>query len=276
MDTNSILGNINIIADKMLKSVETQVYPLLDQILDIKSDILNMEPISKIFNSSGANGIVIIANSFIIFFTIYYIYEQVIGLYNGSKVDNIFLFIIKMVVIIILVNNSYYICSQILDLFTTFSETFDIFIDNVIGKKANFDTLKSVIISTKSSFDNDFLSMEGIISGIISFGSVSILINLSIRYITIIFLVIISPIAIVCMSSRLTKEFSKTWIKLLITNLFLQIIIKLIILIPSSFENTGEYIHKVLLVGCVYLLYRVNVFSKELMGKFVSNNRGIA
>ena len=41
----NILNNLDIIADKIFKSVETQIFPLLDTILDISQDILKEEPL---------------------------------------------------------------------------------------------------------------------------------------------------------------------------------------------------------------------------------------
>lgn len=268
----NVLENINIVTEKLCKSVEEQVYPLLDKVLTIDSKILEQEPIRKILTNSS-NAMVIIANSFIILFTIYYIYEQLVSLYNGNNTDNIFLFIIKMVVVMIIVNHSYYICERILEVFSAFSETFDSLALNALGKEASFENLKKAIVSLKGSLKSDYLSLDGIITGIISFGSVNVLINLSIRYVTVILLILISPIALVCMASKLTEEFSKTWIKMLITNLLLQVMIKLVILIPVSISDIDNYVYKVIMIGTIYILYKINSFEKELMSKFVSKRR---
>ena len=118
--------------------------------------------------------------------------------------------------------------------------------------------------------NSDLLSLNGIIKGMISFGAVSVLINFSIRYVTVIFLIIISPFAFVSLASDLSIEIFKTWIKLMFTNLFIQIIVKLLILIPIAYKNTNNTMYKIILVGTIYLIYKINNFTKEILLKFTS------
>ena len=55
----NILNNLDIIADKIFKSVETQIFPLLDKILVISQDILKEEPLKNFFFENKINGIII-------------------------------------------------------------------------------------------------------------------------------------------------------------------------------------------------------------------------
>ncbi|MEG2348627.1 MAG: hypothetical protein RSB67_03150 [Clostridia bacterium] len=270
MDANNILDNINTIAEKLYKSIEIEVYPILDKIVNIGPKILKEEPLKKIFFENRINGITVIANSLILLFLMYYICTQLLSIYNGNKADNILMFIVKIVIISIVINNSYYICSEILNIFELFSNAIDEVIFKSIGKEATFNELKEIIINIKDILNSDYISLEGIIKGILSFGSVTVLINFAIRYVTIIFLIIISPIGLACMASELTQEFSKTWFKLFISNLLIQIIVKIIIFIPLAFSKTSDIIYKVILVGAIYMIYRINNFAKEITSKFVS------
>lgn len=273
MQAQDILNNLNIIAEKLFKSVETQVFKTLDEIVIIGEDILKVEPLKNIFFENKLNGLVIIANSLILLFFVYHILTNLISMYNGNKVPNMYSFLIRIVFVIILVNSSYYICEQILHIFELFTNSVDIFAREIAGKSVDFQSLKEVIISINDFMKSDLLSLDGIIKGMISFGAVSLLINFSIRYVTIIFLIIISPFALVSLASDLSIEFFKTWIKLIVTNLLVQIVVKLFIIIPLMYKHTNNIMYKIILVGTIYLIYRINTFTKEIFLKFSAQTK---
>lgn len=270
MQAQDILNNLNIIAEKLFKSVETQVFKTLDDIVIIGTDILKTEPLKNIFFESKVNELIIIANSLILFFFIYYVLSNLIIMYNGNKVSNMYSFVIRIIFVTILVNSSYYICEQVLNILELFTNSIDIFAKDLAGQSVSFVNLKETIISINDFMKSDVLSLDGIIKGMISFGAISVLINFSIRYVTVIFLVIISPFALVSLASDLSVEFFKTWIKLFITNLLVQIVVKLFILIPLMYKHTNSVMYKIILVGTIYLIYKINNFSKEIFIKFSS------
>lgn len=270
MQAQDILNNLNIIAEKLFKSVETQVFKTLDDIVIIGTDILKMEPLKNIFFENKVNGLIIIANSLILFFFIYYVLSNLIIMYNGNKVSNMYSFVIRIIFVTILVNSSYYICEQVLNILELFTNSIDIFAKDLAGQSVSFVNLKETIISINDFMKSDVLSLDGIIKGMISFGAISVLINFSIRYVTVIFLVIISPFALVSLASDLSVEFFKTWIKLFFTNLLVQIVVKLFILIPLMYKHTNSVMYKIILVGTIYLIYKINNFSKEIFIKFSS------
>lgn len=270
MQAQDILNNLNIIAEKLFKSVETQVFKTLDDIVIIGTDILKTEPLKNIFFESKVNGLIIIANSLILFFFIYYVLSNLIIMYNGNKVSNMYSFVIRIIFVTILVNSSYYICEQVLNILELFTNSIDIFAKDLAGQSVSFVNLKETIISINDFMKSDVLSLDGIIKGMISFGAISVLINFSIRYVTVIFLVIISPFALVSLASDLSVEFFKTWIKLFFTNLLVQIVVKLFILIPLMYKHTNSVMYKIILVGTIYLIYKINNFSKEIFIKFSS------
>lgn len=270
MQAQDILNNLNIIAEKLFKSVETQVFKTLDDIVIIGTDILKMESLKNIFFENKVNGLIIIANSLILFFFIYYVLSNLIIMYNGNKVSNMYSFVIRIIFVTILVNSSYYICEQVLNILELFTNSIDIFAKDLAGQSVSFVNLKETIISINDFMKSDVLSLDGIIKGMISFGAISVLINFSIRYVTVIFLVIISPFALVSLASDLSVEFFKTWIKLFFTNLLVQIVVKLFILIPLMYKHTNSVMYKIILVGTIYLIYKINNFSKEIFIKFSS------
>lgn len=275
MNAENILDNLNLISEKLFKSVEEQVYKVLDELVVIGPNILNQEPLKNICYSDKINGIIIIANSLILFYIIYFIFNQLINLYNGKVVENVYKFIIKTVIIGIVVNYSYYICEELLNLFELLSECVELFCREITNKEITFVNLKEVIVNIEDFLDNDLLSLNGLIKGMVSFGSVSILINFSIRYVTVIFLILISPFAFISLSSNVTNGIFKSWGKLLIVNLLVQIIVKFIMIIPIVYKNTSSIMYKIILVGSIYLIYKINAFTKEFFVK-ISTDTGVS
>ena len=272
MNAENILDNVNLISEKLFKSVETEVYKVLDEIVVIGPEILKSEPLKNICYTDKINGIIIIANAFILFYAIYFAIKQFINLYNGEGIGSVYKFIIRIVFTAIIVNCSYYICEEILNLFKILADTVDIFCKEISGKEATFQNLKEVILSIEDFLDNDLLSLNGLIKGVISFGSVSILINFAIRYVTIVFIVLIAPFAFISLSANITSGIFKSWCKIFIVNLLVQIIIKFIILIPIMYKDINSIMYKIILVGAIYLIYRINNFTKEIFVKISSES----
>ena len=262
-----VLNNLNSISEKLFKSIENEVYKILDNIVYISEDILKKEPLKNIFFENEINGIIIIAISLILFYIIYYILNQLITLYNGKDIENIYHFVLKIIIVSILVNSSFFICEQILNFFYLLTEAVGNFGEEISGYEITFETLKEEITSIEQILNIDFLSLDGIVKSMICFGVISILINFSIRYVTVIFLVIISPFAVISLTSDLTVGIFKTWIKTLVINLIIQIFVKIIIIIPIMYKDTKDIMYKIILIGSLYLIFKVNNFAKELFIK---------
>lgn len=272
MEANDIITNLNYLLEKVFKSIEGEIFKTLDKLTIIGPEILKEEPLKNIVFENKVNGLVIIANTLILFFVIYYVFKQLIGIYNGNKIESIYVFIIRIIIVCIIVNFSYYICEEILNIFGILGESIDTYASDLINKKVTFENLKDSIINIENIINTDLVSLDGIIKGIISFGSVSILISFSVRYVTVIFLIIISPLAFVCLSSNLTSGIFNMWVKMLIVNLTLQIGIKLLIFIPLAYKNQNDIIYKIILVGTISLIYKFNIFIKELLARISNEN----
>ena len=70
--TSSIVQTINSIFKTLFSSIDNSVYDILDELTFINSSILNDSIFEKIFGSSTSNGLLLIANSLLVGFSIYY------------------------------------------------------------------------------------------------------------------------------------------------------------------------------------------------------------
>lgn len=273
MNINDIINNLNVVSEKLFKSIEGEVYTTLDKILNISSNLLKDEPLNSIFKDNDINGFIMIANSIILFFICYYILSQLISVYNGNKAESIYIFVIKIIIVTVLINNSYFICDNILNINYEISSAIGDYAKDICKQDVNFSNLKEKIISIKDFMKNDFLSLDGLIKGVISFGIITVLINLSIRYVTVIFFVIISPLAIVTLISDISSGIFKTYIKLFVTTLITEWIIKIVILLPLVYKDVNSIMYKIILVGTIYIIYRINMFTKDLFAKVSTDGR---
>lgn len=264
MQVNDIINSLNLISEKLFKTVEGQIYKVIDDIIDISPNILKQEPLNKLFFENKVNGIIIIANSFILFYIVYYILIQLISIYNGKQIPNIYFFVVKIIIVSILVNNSYFLCSEVLEFFDAFTNAVEMYGNNISNEEITFENLKETILSIDDFMKSNLFSIDGLIKGIISFGIVSVLVNFSIRYVTVIFLILISPLAIMSSIAGITHGFFRSWIKMFTVNMMMQIVIKFVLIIPLVYKEVNTIMYKIVLVGSIYLIYKITTFTKEL------------
>ncbi|MNI99747.1 hypothetical protein D3C73_1589090 [compost metagenome] len=69
-------------------------------------------------------------------------------------------------------------------------------------------------------------------------------------------------------SSNISSGFFKTWLKLFIVNMLVQIITKIFLIIPLVYKDTNSLMYKIILVGSIYLIYKVTYFTKDLFVRF--------
>ena len=266
MEVANIINAINIIAEKIFKSVEGEVFKGLDNFLIINQEILDKEPLKTLFVKSDGEGLIVLAMSFVIFFFVYYIIARMMAMYNGENVDNIFKYILRIIICVICSASSFFILEQVLNINGLLTEVIMSIGKDLTSENICFESLREVIVDLDKYMSEELLSIDGIIKGVISFGATTILITFAIRYVTIIFLSIVSPITIMFAASSSTYGIFKSWIKMFLGTLLVQNIVVVILMIPLTVKNIDSDLFKIILVGTIYLLYRINNFSKELLG----------
>ena len=273
MDVQNIINSLNTVSQKLFKSLDNEIFEKIDDLVNVNSDLFNKSPLKDVFFQDKTNALIIIANSLILFYVIYFVFLKLISIYNGNKSQSIYMFVIKLIIVTVMVNFSYYVCREIVNMIGLLTDCVDGGLYDLLGKKVSFVSLKENIVKIDDIINSDLLSLNGIIKGIISFGSISILINFAIRYVTIIFLFIISPCAFICLSNELTIGIFRTWFKTLFVSLMTQIIVKFIIFIPLLYKDINSMTYKIILVGSIYIIYKINGFTKEIFIKISSNNQ---
>lgn len=96
--TEIIIETINSIFENLFSSIDNNLYSVLDEITFISSDILRDKTFENIFGNSTSNGLLLIANSLLLGFILYYSIKYLMSHITYHKIENPFSFIIKIII----------------------------------------------------------------------------------------------------------------------------------------------------------------------------------
>ena len=264
-----VINTINNIFQSLFTSIDLKLYEVLDELTFITSNILEDKYFSNILGVSTTSGILLISNSLLIGYVLYFSIKFFMSSFNNNQVETPSQFIFKLIICGICMNSSYFIIEQILSLNSNLSLSIRNIGEEIFGKNVCFSNL-IVNINSSFSLENNSLNiftLDGIITGTLTFSLLNLLFSYAIRYVTVKIFVLLSPFAILSLCLNSTSWFFKTWIKNLFSLLFIQNIISIILLIIFSMDySTGEIITKYIYIGSIYCLIRANSMVRELIG----------
>ena len=271
-----VIDTINTIFQNIFKSIDTNLYKILDELTFIDSDILQDKYFGKILGTSASNGILLIANALLIGFVLYYSSKYLTSNFTFSKIENPVQFIFKLIIFGITMNSSYFIIQQILDINSNISDAIRSIGEDLFSQKICFSNLITSINNNlnMTSEGLNVFSVDGIIKGTTTISLVNLVTIYALRYVIIKIFVLLSPFAILSLCMENTSWFFRLWSRNLFSMLFIQIIVSLILLIMFSIDyNTKDLMVKFIYVGGIYALIRANSFVREfMMGAGISTN----
>ena len=265
--TNSIIQTINSIFQTLFSSIDNNIYKILDDLVFIDSDILNNSIFEKIFGTNTSNGLLIIANSLLIGFALYYGVRLLYSYYMNLQIEKPYQFIFKLLIFGIIMNCSFSICQQFLELNSFISQAIQSLGKHLFGYNISFSELilqlnKSISLGEA---ELNIFSFEGLIKGFISFGLFNLIFSYSLRFVLVKLFVLLTPFAILSLINQSTSWFFKTWF------------IILLLLFSINLSSTDIF-SQLLCVGGMYALIRANSYMRSLIGGIstdVSNNLNI-
>jgi len=267
--TQIIIDTINTILGNLFSSIDNNLYSILDDITFINSDILKDKNFENIFGTSTSNGILLIANSLLLGFLLYFAIKYLISHFTFSNVEQPHSFLIKLIICGICMNFSYFLLTYFLDIFSNITLAIRSLGETLFNKEICFSELILTINSNISvnTTSVDVFSLDGLIKSILSFSLLNLVFSYSFRYILIKVFVLIAPFAILSNCLNSTSWFFKSWIKNLFSLLFIQIIVSIILLILFSMNfSSGNLAIKFIYVGGLFALIKANSFVRDLVG----------
>ena len=244
--TEIIIKTLNDIFSQTFSSIDNNVYSVLDEIIFINPKIVSNTNFQKIFGTSSYDGILLICNSLILGFIIYYAITYLLSHLTYSKIDTPKQFIFKCIIFIAIMNSSLWICEEIINLVFLINNSLSDICNNLFGFNISFstfiDNINKNIYLNNSEFS--ILSFDGIIKSFTSFGLIS----------------------------TSSEWFFKIWLKSFMSLLFVQLLISIILLFSYSINFTqNNILSKILYIGILYALTRANLYIKELFGGISTN-----
>lgn len=279
--TTSIIETINSIFETLFSSIDTTIYSVLDELTFIDKNILNNSVFQKIFGSTGNNGLLVIANSLLVGFSLYYAIRLIYSYYMNLQIERPYQFIFKLLIFGIVMNCSYFICNQFIQINSFISDAIRTVGSNIFGHDISFSELinKLNYLSIKENEFNIF-SFDGLIKSFISISLFNLIFSYSLRYIMVKVFILITPFAILSLINESTSWFFKTWLRTVLSLLFHQSLVAIILLIIFSFNfSSNNIISQLMCIGGIYALVRANSYIRSLIGGIstdVSNNFNIS
>ena len=270
---NIIIQTINTIFSNLFSTIDNSVYNELDNYVFIDSSIIENTFFEKMLGANGKNGLIFLADAMIVGIALFYIVRYFYLNLIDTTVEKPSKFIFKLFIFALLINFSYFIFDQILNINSLISTGIRDIGSNIVNKNISFSELiselnKSII---SSSAELNVFSLDGIIKSFVSIGLVNLLLSYSLRYIIIQVLILFSPFAILSLMNYSTSWIFKAWGKCIFSLLIIQVFIPLIIIVIFCIDKNN----KILYVGGVYALAKINDYIREMFGGLainISNN----
>lgn len=278
--TTSIIDSINNIFSNIFSSVDNGIYELLDEIVFIDTSITNKTNFVKLFGTSPSSGILLVCNSLILGIFIFYLANLLFSHLTYSKVQPPLAFIFKMIIFVILMNNSLWICRQIINIISLISGSIREIGGNLFNEDISFMNFMQKIndkIYTSKDTSLDVTSFDGIVKSFTTFGFMNLIFSYSLRYIMIQIFILLFPFAILLGIYDKTAWIAKSIIKAFISLMLEEVLVSLILVLAFSFSPSND-MSKILYIGIIYSLMKANTYMYMIFGGIstsISNNIGM-
>lgn len=265
----SIRQSLNELFSGLFSSIDNNIYSLLDNLTFVNSKIATEPAIKKVLGETISDGILLVCNSLVLGFIIYYAANFLFSHLTYAKAQRPSQFIFKSIIFISLMNSSLWICTQIIDIVSIITDVIKSLGNSAFGYEISFSNLinhiNTSVYLTESGFS--LFSFDGIIKSFTSFGLINLLFTYSLRYIMLQVFILVSPFAFLCLISDSTTWFFSSWIRSFISMLLVQVLIAIILTLGFSLNlNSRTNLSKLLLIGIIYALLKANSFMQEIIG----------
>ena len=267
--TSNIIEAVNTILGNLFSSIDSNVYNVLDDITFISSDIINDSYFEKILGTSASNGILLISNSLLFGFLLYYSIKYLFAHFTFQQIEKPSQFIFKSIIFGICINFSYFFVGEALNFLSNISLAIrgigeDLFHKNICFSELILEINNAISITSSSL---DIFSLDGIIKASLTMSLLNLVFTYSFRYVMIKIFILLTPFAILSLILEHTSWFFKAWVRNLFSLLFIQIIVSIVLLILFSMDySSNNLMTKFIYIGAIYALIKSNSFVRDFIG----------
>lgn len=193
-----------------------------------------------------------------------------------TQIEKPYQFIFKILIITVCVNCSYFICEQVLNINYLISGSIREVGERVLNTNISFEELilriNSVILIDDSL---NIFSFDGVIKSFTSISLLNLLFSYALRYVIIKVFVLLTPFAIITLLNNSTMWIFKSWMKSVITLLFVQSFVSIILLVIFSMTfSMGDTFSKLIYIGSIYALIKANSLLRQIIGGITTEVSG--
>ncbi len=265
--STTIANTINELIQNLFSSIDNNIYSYIDEIIFLTPSSISNNNFEDLFTTSSKS-ILVIANALILAYLLYYCVKLFLSYYSGTQVERPYQFIFKLILCAIIMNSSYFICEQLINITDLITQALQEIGSNFTSKTISFKTLvtelNSVISISGTSLD--IFSLTGIIKSFCSIGLISLMFSYAIRLIMVKVFIILAPFAILSCSINSFSWFFRSWFRSFFSLLFMQFFITIILIVTLSLDFSSNLISKFLYVGSIYALTKSNTYIRNLIG----------
>ena len=267
--TSNIIEAVNTILGNLFSSIDSNVYNVLDDITFISSDIINDSYFEKILGTSASNGILLISNSLLFGFLLYYSIKYLFAHFTFQQIEKPSQFIFLSIIFGICINFSYFFVGEVLNFLSNISLAIrgigeDLFHKNICFSELILEINNDISITSSSL---DIFSLDGIIKASLTMSLLNLVFTYSFRYVMIKIFILLTPFAILSLILEHTSWFFKAWVRNLFSLLFIQIIVSIVLLILFSMDySSNNLMTKFIYIGAIYALIKSNSFVRDFIG----------
>lgn len=265
--STTIANTINELIQNLFSSIDNNIYSYIDEIIFLTPSSISNNNFEDLFTTSS-NSILVIANALILAYLLYYCVKLFLSYYSGTQVQRPYQFIFKLILCAIIMNSSYFICEQLINITDLITQALQEIGSDFTSKTISFKTLvtelNSVISISGTSLD--IFSLTGIIKSFCSIGLISLMFSYAIRLIMVKVFVILAPFAILSCSINSFSWFFRSWFRSFFSLLFMQFFITIILIVTLYLDFSSNLISKFLYVGSIYALTKSNTYIRSLIG----------
>lgn len=274
--TEVIFETINSLFSNLFSSIDNSLYPILDDITFIDTDILTNSPLEQLLGSQTQNGIMLICNACLIGVFLYFVLSNFLSFYTFSNYQRPLSFFFKFIIFGLLMNGCFFFCEQIISLFSLLSSAIRNLGESIFNEAICFSSLIENLNSMVSIGKDEFnlFSLDGLIKGFVSFGLFQLLFTYSLRYVLIKVWILVSPFAIMSLVLNSTSWFFRIWLRSFLAFLSVQLFVAFVLLIAFSVNYTDDLLSKLIIVGCIYAFTKANHMVREWFGGISSEISG--
>ena len=267
--TTNIIDAINTILGNLFSSIDNNIYNVLDDVTFISSDIIADSYFEKILGTSTSNGILLISNSLLFGFLLYYSLKYLFSHFTYMQIERPSKFIFKAIIFGICVNFSYFFIEEFLNFVSNISLAIRGIGESLFHKNICFSELileiNNDVSVTSSSLD--IFSLEGLLKASLSISLLNLVFTYSFRYVMIKIFILLTPFAILSLILENTSWFFKSWIRNLFSLLFIQIIVAIVLLLLFAMDySSNNLMTKFIYIGAIYALIQSNSFVRDFIG----------